>query len=67
VKRGTRAAVAAGGTRLGRPALPIAELPITVQLLAGDGTCLGAVFGEAKRNDERRLKAASRSAEATVP
>jgi hypothetical protein len=56
-KRGAAAAFAAGGERLGRPALPAAEVPITAQLLTGDGTCLGAVYPEAARNDEKRLKA----------
>jgi hypothetical protein len=56
-KHGAAAAFAAGGERLGRPALPAAELPITVQLLTGDGTCLGAVYPEAAHNDEKKLKA----------
>jgi hypothetical protein len=60
VKKGTRAAVVAGGSRLGRPALPVADGPVDVQLLAGDGTCLGTTYESLKRNDERRLKAARR-------
>jgi len=60
VKKGTRAAVGGGGALLGSPVLPIATLPVTVQLLAGDGTCLGAVYADAKRNDEKRLKASAR-------
>jgi predicted acyl esterase len=60
VKKGTRAAVGGGGERLGAPVLPIATLPVTVQLLTGDGTCLGAVFPEAKKNDAKRLTARAR-------
>src|SRR5262249_26675887 len=56
-KHGAAASFAAGGERLGRPALPAAELPITVQLLTGDGTCLGAVYQDAAHNDEKKLKA----------
>ena len=56
-KHGVAASFAAGGARLGRPALPAAELPVTVQLLAGDGSCLGAVYPDAARNDQKKLKA----------
>jgi hypothetical protein len=56
-KHGAAASFTAGGERLGRPELPAAELPITVQLLAGDGTCLGAVYPDAAHNDEKKLKA----------
>jgi predicted acyl esterase len=56
-KRGVAAALVGGGERLGRLPLPVMSFPLTAQLLAGDGTCLGAVFADAARNDEKRLKA----------
>jgi predicted acyl esterase len=59
-KRGSAAALVGAGARLGRPPLPIVTFPVVAQVLAGDGTCLGASFAEARRNDERRLKATQR-------
>lgn len=56
-RRGTQVRVRAKGERLAPPPLPIATLPITVQLLAGDGSCRGATFETARKNDERRVKA----------
>jgi predicted acyl esterase len=59
-KRGSAAALAGAGARLGRPPLPITAFPVVAQLLTGDGTCLGASFPEARQNDERRFRAMQR-------
>lgn len=55
-----RVGVRAQGERLGPPPLPVAALPITVQLLGGDGTCWTSTFDDVRRNDERRLAAKGR-------
>jgi hypothetical protein len=49
--------VRAKGERLGPPSLPVATLPVTVQLLAGDGTCGTSTYDDVGRNDDRRLEA----------
>jgi hypothetical protein len=51
--------LAASGSHLGVPALPIADMPVTVQLVNGDGTCWSAAFGSARKNTARLLKALS--------
>ena len=56
-ERQTTASFAGGGERLGRPRLPAAEFPVTVQLLGPDGGCLGAVYADAAQNDAKKLKA----------
>ena len=56
-KQGSAAGLAGAGPRLGRPPLPVGTFPVVAQLLAGDGTCLGATFGDAQQNDERRFRA----------
>jgi len=48
------------GEPLGLPALPIASLPLTVQLANGVGTCWSAVFaGDIRQNDGDGFKAKS--------
>jgi hypothetical protein len=51
--------VAGKGARLAVPALPVATLPVTVQLVNSDGVCWGATFGAARRNTGRVFKATS--------
>jgi hypothetical protein len=58
-KAGARIAAQAAGERLGAPATPIDDLPVTVQLVDADGGCWSARFSTPKKNDERRLKAKS--------
>ena len=49
----------AGGARLGVPALPVAGMPLTAQLVNGNGACWSAAFGSARKNSARLLKAVS--------
>lgn len=47
------------GTRLGLPTTPLESLPLTVQLIDGDGGCWGAAYTSAKKNDGKKLKASN--------
>jgi hypothetical protein len=55
-RNGSGAGMAGGGDRLGLPTLPIASLPVVVQLHTGSGMCFDARYAEAMQN-ERRFKA----------
>ena len=45
------------GGLLGLPPLPIADLPVTVQLQSSDGPCFEAVYGSTFRNDGGQFRA----------
>jgi hypothetical protein len=45
--------------KLGLPPLPLTALPLTVQLLAGNGQCWQAQFSNAKQNEASKFKAKS--------
>ena len=45
------------GALLPHPALPIADLPVTVQLVSGAGQCWAATYGSSLRNDGEQFKA----------
>jgi hypothetical protein len=47
------------GLNLGVPPLPVAQLPLTVQLINHEGDCWGAMFSVANTNDASKLKATS--------
>jgi hypothetical protein len=49
--------VAGKGALLGFPTLPIADLPVTVQLVSSADTCFEAVYSATFRNDTQQLKA----------
>ena len=55
----TTARVSGRGAGLGLPALPVANLPVTVQLLNGAGTCWGAVYGAPLSNVAKQFRAKS--------
>jgi poly(3-hydroxybutyrate) depolymerase len=50
-------AVKGQGANLALPALPISHLPITVQLVSGDGACFEATYATTLRNQADQLKA----------
>ncbi|HYC53686.1 MAG TPA: hypothetical protein VEL28_01935 [Candidatus Binatia bacterium] len=54
-----RIVVTGAGDDLALPALPVTELPMTVQLQSSDGPCWEASFSSASRNDGTRLQAVS--------
>ncbi|MEO6028623.1 MAG: hypothetical protein ABIR79_17295 [Candidatus Binatia bacterium] len=45
------------GANLALPTLPIADLPITVQLTSSDGACFEAIYATTLQNGIDRLKA----------
>jgi hypothetical protein len=51
--------ITGGGTHLGVPALPVSDMPVTAQLVNGDGTCWSAAFDRARKNTARLLQASS--------
>jgi cysteine-rich repeat protein len=55
----TTARVSGRGAALGLPPTPLADLPLTVQLLNGAGTCWGSVFSRPARNAAERFQAKS--------
>jgi hypothetical protein len=54
-----RIAVKGKGANLSTPALPIAHLPVTVQLTNRDGACWGATYSSTLKNGTTMLKAKS--------
>lgn len=55
-------AVAGKGAKLDMPALPIAALPVTVQLKSSSGVCWEAVYSASSKNDAVQFKAKDRTA-----
>jgi hypothetical protein len=58
-RRGARVAAEGQGEKLGLPVLPLADLPVTLQLLDAEGGCRGATYTAPTKNKSRRFKALS--------